>query len=142
MGFASTLEVLLEIIEPPGKPAQIIAEGEIFSKHRNHPNETFRTRIWIGKPYQEGDKWICEEYVEGFSQGKAPGGSSLEALCGAICVARIDIEGLIALGYELVIPDDPTVIGSEKVFRKVFSLYFAWLFRDDTDKPGTKAENN
>jgi hypothetical protein len=58
----------LDIVDPPSKPDQVVIETEIFPRHRDHPEEKFRTRLWIGKPHFDDGQWICEEYVENFFQ--------------------------------------------------------------------------
>ena len=112
----------MDIVEPPEKPEDTIAEAFVFATHENEPGETFRTQFWIGRPYKDGDHWICEEFVEGFSQRKVPGASSVEALAGALTVARIDFEMLIALGWQLSLTENPEGMRSDEVLRKLFAL--------------------
>lgn len=111
-------------MKPPNKPSDIVAEAYISSIHRNTGDEEFRTYVWVGHPYKEGEQWICEEFVQGFFQRKAPGSSSLEALANALCLVRIDLEGLVALGHKLFIPGEVEGDNSE-VLKRVFGLYSA-----------------
>jgi len=113
----------MQIIDPPQKPDKVVAEALIQVGHPDIPDRR-STAIWVGHPYQdESGRWFCECYVEGFSQYKIPGSSSFEALTGALCAVRMQLETLIGVGNELFIPELPELVGKEKVMEKLFGLY-------------------
>ena len=113
----------MELVEPPCRPDKVVAEARLIATHPDIPNKG-GTSIWVGHPYQNDDgQWFCESHVEGFSQPKIPGSSSLEALTGAIFHARLMLESFVHLGYRLYIPELPDLIWPEQVYERLFGLY-------------------
>ncbi|MCA9814486.1 MAG: hypothetical protein KC652_05175 [Cyanobacteria bacterium HKST-UBA01] len=105
------------------KVKNAIAYYELEMTIDSEPGEIFKTPISIGAPFQEEGQWYCEELVGGFSGKTVPGGSSLEALTGALACARIDIEMLDLLGYRFQVPGKPELDNNESVLKHVFGLY-------------------
>ena len=109
----------MSFVRPPVKPSVVSAEATVRTKLGSSVEDL---AIWIGQPYRSGERWICEEHVQGFSQRKVPGDSSLESLAYALTVARIDLEGLITLGYSLSLLSDPSNKADYEVLKKLFGI--------------------
>lgn len=102
-----------------------IAYYELEMTVDSEPGEIFKTPVFIGAPFQQEGKWFCEVNVLGFPGKTVPGGSSLEALTGALACARIDIEMLDLLGAKFRVPGKPELADNESVLKHVFGLYSA-----------------
>lgn len=93
-----------------------------------------RTEILIGMPRKNGDIWTCEEQVLGFPLRSAQGYSSLEALSGAMALARIDIEVIDGLGHVFDMPGDKKMENNDEIIKQLFGLYsskYALILRDN-----------
>lgn len=106
-------------VKPPKKPENVSAQVVIRSTLTAEPADIL---VWIGIPYFNSQEWICEEHVEGFSQRKVYGKTSLQALSNALSVARIDLEGLISLGYVLTIPEHHSKLSNRDALQELFSV--------------------
>jgi hypothetical protein len=106
-------------VVPPARPTVIAAEATI---HSILGTSTEEIMIWIGIPYKQENSWICEEHVQGFSQRRVKGETSLQSLANALTVARIDLEGLLTLGYSLTFPSSNSNFENYELLQTTFSV--------------------
>lgn len=85
----------------------VVASAEFLLLDRDGSNR--RASLRVGRPYEvSSDEWACPVEISGFEPrySDAHGGTSLQALCLAIMLARSRVQDFISKGGKVLDVDD------------------------------------